>query len=100
MRFARFAAHSMPRSARILLLALAVLATLGVSVASASHFDSSPDRCSICFVTHTVAFETPSIEPFCGLEIVGRATLAIHVSGYQACAGRTFSSRGPPFLSF
>jgi hypothetical protein len=90
----------MPRAVRVFLLALIVLATLGVSVASTSHFDSSPDGCSICFVSHTVAYETPSIEPFCGLGIVGRTTLAVHVSGYVACATRTSSSRGPPGSSF
>jgi hypothetical protein len=90
----------MPRALRIFLLALAILATLGVSVVSASHFDSSPDGCSICFVTHTVAFETPSMQPFCAPEMVGRTTVAVHVSGYTACASRTSSSRGPPTSSF
>lgn len=90
----------MPRALRIFLLVLAIVATLGVSSASAAHFDSSPNGCSICFVAHTVADETPTMQPFCGPQMVGRATLACHVSGYIACPGRTSSSRGPPAPSF
>ena len=96
----RFHAQSMPRAVRIFLILLAVAATLGVSAASASHFDSSPDGCSLCFAAHTVAWETPAIEPFHGPELVGRATVVAYVSGYQACADRTPSSRGPPPSSF
>jgi len=86
----------MPRAARILILALAIFVTLGVSVASASHIDSSPNGCNICFVAHTVAFETPSAQPFCGPEMLGRATLVTPVIGYRACASRPSCSRGPP----
>jgi hypothetical protein len=89
----------MPRSVRIFILALVVLATLGVSVASASHIDSSPNGCNICFVAHTVAFETPSAQPVCGLEMLGRTTLTPPVCGYLACAGRSSRSRGPPLAS-
>jgi hypothetical protein len=95
----RFNAQSMPRAVRIFILALAILATLGVSVASASHFDASPNSCSICFAAHTVAFETPSIQLFCGPQMAGRATPASLVSGYQPCFSRTYSSRGPPSSS-
>jgi len=93
-------ARSMPRAVRVLFLILAIVATLAVSSASAAHFDLSPGGCSICFVAHTVAVETPSIQPFSGPEILGRATVACYVSGYRACAGRTSSSRGPPPSSF
>jgi hypothetical protein len=86
----------MPRAVRVFLLILAIVATLGVSTASAAHFDSSPDGCSICFVAHTVAVESPSAQPFYGPEMVGRTTLACYVSGYKACASRTAASRGPP----
>jgi len=90
----------MPRALRIFVLTLAILATLGGSVASASHVDSSPNGCNICFVAHAVAFETPSAQPFCGRpEMAGRATLVPPVFGYQAYAGRPSCSRGPP-LSF
>jgi hypothetical protein len=86
----------MPRAVRTLVLALVILATLGLSVASASHVDSSPNGCNICFVAHTVAFETPSAQPFCGLEFLGRAALMPPVCGYIACAGQPSCSRGPP----
>jgi hypothetical protein len=89
----------MPRAVRIILLTLAILATLGVSVASASHFDSSPNGCDLCFIAHTVAFETPSTHPFCGPQIVGLATVAPPVFGYRACATRHSCSRGPPLSS-
>jgi len=95
----RFNAQSMPRAVRIFILAVAILATLGVSVASASHFDSSPNSCSLCFVAHTVAFETPTVQPVFGPEIVGRAASIPLVAGYRACATRTSSSRGPPSSS-
>jgi hypothetical protein len=86
----------MPRAVRTLVLALVILATLGVSVASASHIDSSPNGCNICFVAHTVAFETPSAQPFCGLEMLCRALFTPLVCGYIACAGQASCSRGPP----
>jgi len=89
----------MPRAVTILILTLTILATLGVSVASASHVDSSPNGCNICFAAHTVAFETPSVLPFRGPEIVGRATLVPPVFGYRACASRPSCSRGPPLFS-
>ncbi len=89
----------MPRAARLLILALAILAMLGVSTVSASHFDSSPNNCSICFVAHTVALETPSVQPFVGPELVGRTAPAAPVFGYRACTARPFSSRGPPLFS-
>ncbi len=80
----------MPRAASIVVVALVILATLGVSVASASHVDSSPNGCNLCFVAHTVAFETPSAQLICRPEMVGRATLVTPVSGYQPCAGQSF----------
>ena len=89
----------MPRRARILILLLAIAATLGVSVASASHFDSSPNGCNLCFAAHTVAFETPSVQPFLGPELVGRSTVSAPVSGYQTCASDHSCSRGPPLSS-
>jgi hypothetical protein len=89
----------MPRAVRIFVLTLAIMATLGVYVASASHIDSSPNGCNICFAAHTVAFETPSAQPFYALELAGDATLTPLVSGYQACAGRPPCSRGPPLSS-
>jgi hypothetical protein len=86
----------MPRTLRILILTLAIFATLGLSVASAAHVDSSPNGCNICFVAHTVAIQTPAIQPFHGLQIVGLATCAAPESGYRLCAARQLSSRGPP----
>ena len=86
----------MPRVLKIAVLILAIVATLGVSVASASHVDSSPNGCNLCFVAHTVAYETPAAHLIFGPEIVGRTTLVMPVSGYQACAEKTSSSRGPP----
>jgi hypothetical protein len=81
---------------RILILALVTFVTLGVSVASAAHVDSSPNSCNICFVAHAVAFETPSVQPFCGPEMVGRAAPIALVVGYQARSARPSFSRGPP----
>jgi hypothetical protein len=89
----------MPRGVRILILMLAIAATLGLSVASASHIDSSPEGCNLCFAAHTLAFETPAAQPFCGPQILGRATLAPPVCGYRACANRHSCSRGPPLFS-
>jgi hypothetical protein len=86
----------MPRAVTMFVLTLAILATLGVSVASASHFDSSPNGCSICFIAHTVVLDTPSAQPFCGPQIAGRATFSPPVFGYRACASRPSCSRGPP----
>jgi hypothetical protein len=86
----------MPRPLRILILALAIFATLGLSVASAAHVDSSPNGCNICFVAHAVAIETPAIQPFHGPQLVGFATLVARESGYRPCTARQFSSRGPP----
>ena len=92
----KIAARSLPRAVRILILLLAIFATLSVSIASASHIDSSPNGCNICFVAHTVAFETPSAQPFCGPEMLGRAMLVTPVIGYKACASQPSCSRGPP----
>ena len=89
----------MPRALRVFILILVIGATLGISVASASHVDSSPNGCNICFVAHAVAFETPAAQPFYGPEIAGRATLVTPVFGYQACAGQPSCSRGPPLSS-
>jgi hypothetical protein len=92
----KYNAQSVSRIVRIFILVLAIVATLGVSVASASHFDSSPNGCNLCFVAHTVAFETPSAHPLYGPEIAGLAILAAPVFSYQACDARPSCSRGPP----
>jgi hypothetical protein len=86
----------MPPAVRILILALVTFVTLGVSVASAAHIDSSPNGCNICFVAHAVAFETPSAQPFCGPELLGRAAPIALVCGYQALSAQPSFSRGPP----
>ena len=91
-------AQSMPRTARILILALAIFATLGLSVASATHIDSSPGDCTICFVAHTVAFETPAIHPLWVPGVVSLTFESAPVVGYRACGARHVSSRGPPSL--
>jgi hypothetical protein len=89
-------AQSMPRALRILILIVAIGATLGLSAASASHVDSSPHNCDLCFLGHTVAFETPAVQPYFGPELVGLATLVAPVFGYQACISKHTCSRGPP----
>jgi hypothetical protein len=89
----------MPRALRILILVVAIAATLWLSVVSAAHVDSSPNGCNICFVAHTVAFETPAAQLFCGPQLVGLATLVQPVFGYRACATRHSCSRGPPVSS-
>jgi hypothetical protein len=86
----------MSRAARILILALAICATLGVSTASVSHIDSSPNGCSVCFTAHAVAFETPSAQLFFGPEMTGRTAFLLPANEYQACVSRVFCSRGPP----
>jgi hypothetical protein len=88
----------MSYSSRILILVLIIAATLGLSVASATHIDSSPNGCNICFVAHTVAFETPAVQPVHAPEIVGFAVRVALVFAYRACAARHVSSRGPPAL--
>lgn len=89
----------MPRAVRILILAVAIVSTLGLSVASAAHVDESPNGCNICFVAHTVAFETPAAQLFYGPQIVGFATLVPPVVGYRACTSKHSCSRGPPAFS-
>jgi hypothetical protein len=86
----------MPRWFKISVLILAIVATLGVSVASTSHVDSSPSGCNLCFVAHTVAFETPAAQLVFGPDLAGRAAVVTPVFRYQACAVPTSSSRGPP----
>ena len=81
---------------KIAVLVLAIVATLGVSVASASHVDSSPNGCNLCFVAHSVAFETPAAHLIFGPQIVGRTTVAAPEPDYQARAVQTSLSRGPP----
>jgi hypothetical protein len=90
--------QQMPRALRILILTVAIVATLGLSVASAAHVDTSPNGCNICFVAHTVAFETPAVQLLCGPQIVGLATLVTPVFGYRACASKHSCSRGPPAI--
>jgi hypothetical protein len=91
--------QQMPRAVRILILTLAIVATLGLSVVSASHVDTSPNGCNICFVAHTVAFETPAAQLFCGPQIVGLAKLVPPVFGYRTCVSKHSCSRGPPSIS-
>jgi hypothetical protein len=89
----------MPRALRIFILTLAILATLGGSVASASHVDSSPNGCNICFVAHAVAFETPSAQPFCGRPEMGpghAGPARIRLSGVRRPA--FLLPRSSPFL--
>jgi hypothetical protein len=86
----------MPRLLKIAVLILAIVATLGVSVASASHVDSSPNSCNLCFVAHTVAFETPAAHLIFGSAVIGRASVVVAASNYQPRTGKTSLSRGPP----
>jgi hypothetical protein len=86
----------MPKFLRIAILTVAIFATLGVSLAAVSHIDSSPNGCNLCFVAHTVAFETPAAQPLFAPEVVRCVTLVSSMSGYQPCAGRCSDSRGPP----
>jgi hypothetical protein len=89
----------MPQVVRMFVLALVIVATLGISAASTTHIDSSPNGCSLCFIAHTVAYEMPSAQPFCGLEMVGRTQPALPVIGYLACDTQPSCSRGPPLAS-
>ncbi len=93
----------MPRAVRMLILALAIAATLGVATASASplhfHEGSSSNGCNICFVAHTAVVETPCVQPVYGLELAGRTSLTLPFFGYQALAAQPHCSRGPPSSS-
>ena len=86
----------MPRVLKIAVLILAIVVTLGVSVASASHVDSSPGSCNLCFVAHTVAFETPASHLVFGPALIGRATVVVAAWHYQPRSIDTSLSRGPP----
>ncbi len=86
------------RALRIAVLILAIVATLGVSVASASHVDSSPGGCNLCFVAHTVAFETPAAHLIFAPEILGAAPPADSGPDYLAHGSKPSFSRGPPSL--
>jgi hypothetical protein len=80
----------------LLVIVVAIGAMLGASVASVSHVDSSPGGCNLCFVAHTVAFETPAAHLIFGPEVVGRTTVPAPEPVYQARAVQTSLSRGPP----
>jgi hypothetical protein len=88
----------MSRRSRILILVLIIATTLGLSVVSAAHVDASPNGCNICFVAHTVAYETPAVQPIHAPEILGFAAPVALIFGYRPYAFRQVSSRGPPSL--
>ncbi len=80
----------------LVVIVFAIGAMLGASVASVSHVDSSPGGCNLCFVAHTVAYETPAAHLIFGPEMVGRTTAPAPEPAYQARAVPTSLSRGPP----
>ena len=93
----------MPRALKVFVLLLAILATLGVSFASASpahsHLNSSARGCDICLTAHLAADETPAIQPVNGPVLLGRTTLELPLVNYQPYAGQPCCSRGPPSFS-
>jgi hypothetical protein len=95
-----FLARSMPRTVRIIILAVALVAALGLATVSSSpahvHTKASPAGCDICFVAHAPAVETPALHLVHAPEIAGRAAPYLLFFEYEPESTRTLGSRGPP----
>jgi hypothetical protein len=91
-------------SFRIAILFIAILAMLGVSMASTSaahiHSGSSGGQCDVCVTAHVVSLEAKAVFHFVGaVEIHERLAPAETFAGYRLFLSRSAYSRGPPSLA-
>jgi hypothetical protein len=89
---------------RIAVLFAAILAMLGVSMASTSsahiHARSGGGQCDLCVTAHVVSVEARAIFQFAGaVRVYERLTPGIAVAGYQLLLATSSLSRGPPSLT-
>jgi len=89
---------------RAAVLFAAILAILGVSMASTSaahiHLRSSGGQCDICVTAHVVSLEARAVFHFVGAaEVYSRLVPAEIIAGYQLLLESSSSSRGPPSLA-
>jgi len=88
---------------RIAILFLAILAVLGVSIASTSsahvHARSTGSQCDVCVTAHVVSLEAKTVFHLVGaVAVYEHLTPAEIVAGYQLLLTSSASSRGPPSL--
>ena len=89
---------------RIAVLFAAILAMLGVSMASTSaehiHARSTGGQCDICITAHVVSIEASEVFHFVGaVEVYVRLTPLPVTDGYQLLLSTSSLSRGPPSLA-
>ena len=92
------------RTFRIAVIVLAILATLGVSMASesASHFHAKPPAsgCGICFTAHLSSGPAGSAQPVLNApQLQGHFTPEAAFAGYHFLQSHTSLTRGPPSSS-
>jgi hypothetical protein len=94
----------MPRALRIAVLLLAIVATLGVSMAAESpahfHLKQPANGCDLCFTAHLTARPAGSVvhvlpAPQTQSHFVSGAVAL----GYQSLQSKSSLTRGPPSLS-
>jgi hypothetical protein len=88
---------------RAAIMVLAIVATLGVSMASTSashiHSRSTGGQCDICVTAHVVSLEARAVFHLVGsVEVFVRFAPPETVAGYQLLLTSSTSSRGPPSL--
>jgi hypothetical protein len=93
-----------PRTFRIAVIALAILATLGVSMASesAAHFHAKPPAsgCDICFTAHLSSGPAGSAQPVLNApQLRWQFTPGTAFAGYRFLQSSTSLTRGPPSSS-
>jgi hypothetical protein len=89
---------------RTAILFAAILAMLGVSMASTSaahiHMRSGGGQCDICVTAHVVSVEARTAFQFTGaVESYERLAPGATVAGYQFLLTTSSLSRGPPSLA-
>jgi hypothetical protein len=88
---------------RTAILIAAVLALLGVAMASTSpaHFhERAGGRCDICATAHVVSLEAQTVFHFVGsVAVCDRLAPPAAASAYQLLLDSASSSRGPPSLA-
>jgi hypothetical protein len=89
---------------RTAILIAAILAMLGVSMASTSaahiHARSTGGQCDVCITAHVVSVEARAVFQFTGaVETYEHLASAPAVAGYHLLLGTSSLSRGPPSLA-
>jgi hypothetical protein len=93
----------MPGPLRAAILIVAIVAMLGVTMASgsAAHFHerSAGGQCDVCITAHVVSLEARAVfHLFSVVQTQERLAAASVVSGYQLLLAHSSFSRGPPSL--